>query len=238
MSVQPNRGSVQPNRRLAVYAVAAACTAVVIAPLLALAWFATGDGAETAATGTVAAWAEPASSALRPLLTFADPDAVYATYLVLMAVAFPAIPLATLASRSRRTGDRTALERWGWRLAISGYVLAAVALAVVAVLFVVSADALANIVFLAGMLPGMLLSLVGSTTLGVALLRSRFRPRAVPWLLALAVPLWVVGGFVLGHNSLGLLPLFVAWALAAKAWPDARSATAPRAAPAGSARPA
>ena len=218
---------VHPPPRLASYAFAAAGVAVLTAPLLALAWFATEDGAETAAIGTVAAWAEPARSALRPLLTFAEPDAVYATYTLVMAAAFPAIPLAALAARSQRTGTGSGPERWGWRIAVTGYALLAVALAAAALMFAVSADALANITFLAGMIPGMLLSLVGSTTLGVALLRSGFRPRAAAWLLALAVPLWVVGGFVLGHNSLGLLPLFVAWALVARRWRHTPAAAAP-----------
>lgn len=221
---------VHPNPRLSAYALAAAGVAVVTSPLLALAWFATEDGAETAATGTVAAWAEPAGAALDPLLTFAQPDAVYAAYTLVMAVVFPAVPLVARAARSQRAGIATGPERWGWRIGMTGYALLAVALAVAAVLFVASADALANVVFLAGMLPGMLLSLVGSTVLGATLLRSAFRPRLAAWLLVVAIPLWVVGGFVLGHNSLGLLPLFLAWALVARRWRREPAATAPAAA--------
>lgn len=209
---------VHPTPRLATYALTAVAIAAVTSPLLALAWFATGDGAETAATGTVAAWTGVVRPALGPLLTFAAPDVVYATYTLVMAAVVPAIPLTALAARSQRTGARTAVERWGWRIAVTGYVLLSAALAVAALLFLVSAEALANIAYLAGMLPGMLLTLVGSTTLGVALVRDGFRPRAAAWLLVLAVPLWVVGGFVLGHNSLGLLPLFLAWALIAARW--------------------
>jgi hypothetical protein len=65
-------------------------------------------------------------------------------------------------------------------------------------------------------LPGLLLSLVGSTALGVTLLRARFRPRTAAWLLVLAIPLWLVGGFVLGHNSFGVAPIVIAWAMAAR----------------------
>ena len=209
---------VRPTPRLGAYAVVAAGVAVVTSPLLALAWFATEDGAETAGAGTVVAWAEPARSALGPLLTFAEPDAVYATYTLVMAVALPAVPLAAIAARSERARTGTGPERWGWRLALTGYAVLAASLALAALLFVVSADTLANVVFLAGMVPGMLLSLIGSTVLGLALLGSGFRPRPAAWLLVLAIPLWVVGGFVLGHNSLGLLPLFVAWALVARRW--------------------
>lgn len=60
--------------------------------------------------------------------------------------------------------------------------------------------------------PGLLLSLVGSTMLGIALVRSPQRPRLTGWLLALAFPLWLAGSAVLGHNSIGLLALWVAWA--------------------------
>jgi hypothetical protein len=69
-----------------------------------------------------------------------------------------------------------------------------------------------NVVFLALLVPGMFFSTVGSTVLGIALLRTSHRPRATGWLLALAFPLLIVGSGVLGHNSLGLLPLFAAWA--------------------------
>ena len=48
--------------------------------------------------------------------------------------------------------------------------------------------------------------------LGIALLRDRYAPRLTAWLLALAFPLMLVGSDVLGHNSLGMIPLFLAWA--------------------------
>jgi hypothetical protein len=40
--------------------------------------------------------------------------------------------------------------------------------------------------------------------------RASYRPRLTPWLLVFSVPFWLVGSDVLGHNSLGLVPLFVA----------------------------
>ena len=43
-------------------------------------------------------------------------------------------------------------------------------------------------------------------------MRARYAPRLTAWLLALAFPLLLVGSIALGHNSLGLVPLFVAWA--------------------------
>jgi hypothetical protein len=62
------------------------------------------------------------------------------------------------------------------------------------------------------MLPGMLLMFVGSTVLGIGLIRTAYRPRSTSWLLALSIPLMIVASDVLGHNSLGLVPLLVAWA--------------------------
>ena len=38
------------------------------------------------------------------------------------------------------------------------------------------------------------------------------RRRFTAWLLALAFPLMLIGSDVLGHNSLGMIPLFLAWA--------------------------
>jgi len=61
-------------------------------------------------------------------------------------------------------------------------------------------DAL-NTVFLALMVPGMLISTIGSTVLGIALMRARYLPRVTAWLLALVFPLAFVGSAVLGHNK-------------------------------------
>ena len=68
-----------------------------------------------------------------------------------------------------------------------------------------------NVVFLALLVPGILLSTLGSSVLGLSLVRSQYAPRATAWLLAISFPGWIVGSFVLGHNSLGLIPLFLAW---------------------------
>ena len=64
------------------------------------------------------------------------------------------------------------------------------------------------------MVPGMLISIVGSTVLGIALLHAGYAPKLTAWLLALAIPLMFLASDGLGHNSLGMVPLFVAWAAA------------------------
>lgn len=62
---------------------------------------------------------------------------------------------------------------------------------------------------------GLQIAIVGSTMLGIALLRNGFRPRATSWLLALNIPL-PVG--VVQFTSLGsaALPIMVAFAIAGR----------------------
>lgn len=194
------------------YAVIAAGIAVLISPLLALSYFATDEGAEELESGTVSAWADPARDLVGGLLSWASPERVYATYVQAFALLFPAVFLCAWAMRARRSpAGRT--ERWGWRIALVGYGLASVGL--IAAFFVLftgstAGDAL-NVVFLTLLLPGMLVSAIGSTVLGIALLRDRYRPRITSWLLALAFPSMLVVPTVLGHNSLGMVPLIVGW---------------------------
>lgn len=215
---------VRPNHRLAVYIVAATAGAVVLAPLVAVAYFATADGAEYLEVATVAAWATPARELFGPLVTFASPDRVYATYTQILALLFPAIVLTALATRSHRPVPRKRSERVGWRITLTGYGLFGVGLLVVAIVLVAgdTSVALADAVFLGAMFPGLLLGLIGSTVLGIVFVRSGYRPCVTAWLLALAIPLWILGSFVLGHNGLGILPLFVAWAATGWQWRGAK----------------
>ena len=204
------------TRLTGLYAMFAAAASLLFAPLLALSYFATEDGAEDLEIGTVSAWADPARDLAGGLLTWASPDRVYSTYLQLLALLFPAVFLCARAVRARRPVPGGGLERWGWRIALAGYGLAAVGiLAAAAVLFGgdPTSDALET-VFLALMVPGMLITVIGSTVLGIALLRNGFMPRLTAWLLALAFPLLLVGSSVLGHNSLGMVPIFIAWGAA------------------------
>jgi hypothetical protein len=198
--------------RCGLYAAIAAVAAVILSPLLALSYFATGEGAEELQSRTVAAWADPARDLVGGMLTWASPERVYATYVQAFALLFPAVLLCALAVRAGRPrGSRT--ERVGWRIALAGYSMATAGL--LGALLVLIAGSIAgnalNIVFLALLLPGMFLSAIGSTVLGIALLRARYTPRLTPWLLTLAFPSMVVVPMLLGHNSLGMVPLIVAW---------------------------
>jgi hypothetical protein len=224
------------TRLLGLYSVISGIAVLVVSPLLALAYFATKDGAESLGTSTVSYWAEPARDTAGRLLTFASADHVYGTYLQLFALLFPAVLLCALAVKARRPAQAGGLERWGWRVALVGYGLLTIGLIVaffveVADHFMETSDSGTsplNIAFLSLLLPGIVLSSVGSTALGIALVRSSYVPRVTAWLLAFAFPLWIVGSFVLGHNSLGLVPLFVAWAFSGwRFWSAAAGAAAP-----------
>ena len=201
-------------RAITLYSVVGGICAVLLAPLLAMSYFATSEGAKELKIGTISAWAEPGRDLAGSLLTFASPDDVYSTYTLLFALLFPAVILAASATRSQRPETQTEPERWGWRLARVGYIVFGTGLGIVAVaLFWFAPDsAIVNGAFIGLILPGLMLSLIGSTVLGVALIRAGYRPRLTAWLLTVAFPLWIVGSFIIGHNSIGLVPLFIAWA--------------------------
>jgi hypothetical protein len=166
-------------RTAGIAAVAASAATVVIAPLHALARFATEDGASDLASPIVAAWARPAGEVAGGLLTFSDPDTVYTTYGKYWLIFMAAVLACALAMRARRPVPMRRAERWGWRIALAGYGLTA------AGSFVSYWTPYVDAGFVALTLPGQLLSTIGNTLLGVALLRAHARPRLTGWLLAL-----------------------------------------------------
>lgn len=200
-------------RFVGLYATIAAGVAAVVAPLLGLAYFAIPIGAEEE-TGTIAVWADPARELAGGLLTWASPDRVYASYTQVFALIVPAVLLCAWVTRARRGDAGSRLERWGWRVSLVAYGMLAVGLAAVALMLIgVSASSTTlDYAYLPLVFPGIVFGTIGSTVLGVGLLRAGYEPRATAWLLALVFPLWIVGDFVIGHNSLGLVPLFLAWA--------------------------
>jgi hypothetical protein len=201
--------------QIGLYAMVAAFVSIVFAPLMALSYLATPEGAEGLEMEIVRAWAEPARDLAGGLLTFASPGRVYSTYLQLFALLFPAVVLCALAVRSSRSRDtRRRAERWGWRIALPGYALSMFGLATIAILLI-GMDPSAGIIdtiFVATLFPGMILALIGTSVLGIGLVRAGYEPRATAWLLAFAFPLGVTGS-ILGHNSLGMVPVFIAWGL-------------------------
>jgi hypothetical protein len=225
-----------PKIRLTgLYAMIAAGGAVLVSPLLALSYFATESGAKYL-TGTVSAWAHPARDLVGGLLTWAAPERVYATYLQMLAALVPALFLCARIVRARRPTAAGQLERWGWRATLAGYGLFSVGLIAGSIVAVDESAAaeegsqayqVLDIAYLAVLVPGMAISAIGSTVLGIALLRNRYQPRTTAVLLTLAFPSMLVIPDVLGHNSLGLLPLFLAWGVTGlQLWHQGRSGDA------------
>jgi hypothetical protein len=208
------------------YAVIAAAAAVLVSPMLALSYFATDEGAEELETGTVSAWADPARDLVGGMLTWASPERVYGTYWLLFWVFFAAVFFCARAVHARRPPVAGRLERWGWRTALVGYGLGTVGAIAACVIIVEGStgDAVIDVAFVALMLPATAIDVIGSTVLGIALLRSRYEPRITAWLLALVFPSMLVVPVVLGNLSLGLLPVLVAWA--ATGWRLLRTETA------------
>jgi hypothetical protein len=195
------------------FSVVAAAAAVGVSPLLGLSYFATDEGAAELDKGTVSAWADPGRDVAGGLLTWASPERVYGTYWLLFWVLFAAVFFCARAVHARRPVGGT-LERWGWRTALFGYALGAVG-GVAACVILVSgstADAAIDVAFVALMLPATAIDVIGSTILGIALVRSRYEPRVTAWLLALVLPSMLVLPTFLGNLSLGLLIVFLAWA--------------------------
>lgn len=193
-------------RRVGLYALVAVPVWYVISSLLALAYFATDSGASELEVRSVSAWADPGRDLAGGLLTFASADTVYFTYLKLLLLASPAVLLCALLTRSRRPAQISGTERLGWRLALTGY-----SAVVVGPLVALPWDLTLGILFFALIIPGTLLSMIGSTLLGVAFLRSSYRPRLTAILLVLSIPFFMIGSAVLGHNSLGQLIVHIAW---------------------------
>jgi hypothetical protein len=211
---------------IGLYAIVAAITAVVIEPLLAVAYFDTVGGAEQLDVATVAAWAVPARDLLGGLVTWASSDVVYNTYTLILALMFPAVVATALVTRAQRPEPRKRPERIGWRIALTGYALFGTGVLLLAILLIsgTASDPIIDAGFMGLMIPGMLLSMIGSTILGIVFLRTRHQPRLTAWLLAFSLPLLIVGSAVVGHNGFGILPLMIAWAATASRWRTADAA--------------
>lgn len=136
--------------------------------------------------GQVPPWEPGLSNLFSPLFEFASPESVYATYGKLYLVVFLGFLLGLRALQAQQRGHVGRLGEWGFRLSLIGVVL----------------NLFGNIPdywfgggtwfealgFLVGTVLGFLLLVVGSTMLGIALLRTRTPTRLGAWLLALCLP--------------------------------------------------
>ena len=180
---------------------------LVLAPIHALSRFATEAGKSDLDSPVVRAWAEPAARQLRPLLSWSDAGTVYMNY---GRIWLPLLLVATVcAFVVRRERRPRGMERWGWWIALTGYV--ATTLSVFGDYFTPWMEQ--SFAFLG--IPGILTSVLGSTVLGIALLRRRFRPPATAWLLAAWLPLLYALSDVIALGA-GLLPMLWAWGIAGR----------------------
>jgi hypothetical protein len=174
--------------------------------LHALSRFATAEGAEDLALPATAAWAVPG---------WGDADLVYVTYGKIWCPLFLAFTLcAFLIYNQRRPGQ---WETWIWRVTLTGYVLAC---AGVFFDYWTQWTGNYNVLFQVGWIvtvSGLLLTMVGSTVLGITPLVRGSAPRLPALLLALSIPLaWLI----LQATSLGnaVLPVMFAFGILGRRW--------------------
>jgi hypothetical protein len=204
------------HRAIGRFAWVMAWVGLVVGQLHALSRFATTDGQEDLESPLVAAWANPASELLAPLLGWASPDLVYVTYGKVWFPVFAAFTLcAYVVYRRRQPGG---VEKWVWRFALISYTIACFG-----VFFDYwtqwtgnyNGQGIENMLFSIAWVitvPGLLLTLLASTALGFTLLANRFRPLLPAALLAAMIPLAIA---VLQVTSLGnaALPVMFAFAI-------------------------
>ena len=203
-----DRAEVQ--RRIGAAAWVMAWVGLVMGQLHALARHATADGKGDLDLRWTAFWAKPAARALKTLLDWGDPDLVYVTYGKIWLPVFAAFTLAAYVVYSRRRP--VGFEKWVWRVALTGYALATLATFLD---YWTQWTGDYNVLFDVGWivtLPGLLLTMLGSTALGTTLLVKRFRPWPVALLLALTLPLAFV---ILSVTSMGsaALPIMFAFGI-------------------------
>ena len=204
----------QAESRIGRFAWVMAWFGLVAGQLHALARHQTVDGRNDLDSWTTRVWSDPARAALKPLLDWGNPDLVYLTYGKIWLPVFVAFTLCAFVVHRRR--QPRGFERWAWRLVLFGYVWAC--LAVFGDYWLqwgpTSREPLLTITFVFG-LPALLITVVGSSVLGIALLRNGFVPRVSAWLLAVTFPcLFLIEVF----TSMGsiALPVMFAFGIAGR----------------------
>ena len=164
--------------------------AVAVPPLITSAYSLTEDGA-----GTVPPWEPALSNAFSPLFTFAAPEAVYGYLRQAVPLRLFRVSLLGLIGLRARCRDRAGrLERWGFGLAFAGVALNL--LGNVPDYWIGADTVFEDVGFLAGTALGLLALTVGSSLLGVALLRARAGSRLGAWLLVLSPAGLVLPSFI------------------------------------------
>lgn len=187
---------------------------ILNAPLLALAYFATPDGAESLAPPWVSGWAAIARPALAPLLTFDSPDVVYAVYGGVMSLVFVGFLAGLFGLHSLQATRAHRAEKIGFWIALIGATL--LLLGAVGAYWIGALD----FSFFAFLIPGLLATMLGMFTFGIGTLQAGVTSRVAAWLLILgSLPGIIVLAQLVGHNSGGLLLIDVAWIIiGSKLW--------------------
>jgi hypothetical protein len=156
-------------------------------------------------------WLAPLQPTLRPLVTFAPSKTVYNLYGRVYELVYLLFLPATVGLHYLHRGQRGRLERWGYRLLMSGLLLTFAG---------VAGDYWANgLTFMLSLL-GFLVLGAGTTLYGLVLWRSRMAPRLVDWLFLAGLPGIFIGFRLIGHIPSGpTLPFALAWlVLGASLW--------------------
>ncbi len=198
--------SEETQRRIGRFAWVMAWFGLVLGQFHAMARHQTDDGRSDLDAGLVRAWSDPARELFAPLLDWASADVVYLTYGKLWLPVFVGFTLAAFVVRRRRSPE--GIEKWAWRIALTAYVAACISVAAEYwTQWGAMNDDLLDALFLAS-LPFVLLTMLGSSFLGIVLLR-RNVPRLPAVLLALTFPLVFAISAV---TSLGSVVLPIAFA--------------------------
>lgn len=200
----------ESQRRVGRAAWVMAWVGLVLGQLHAMSRHATAEGREDLELPLTAAWSVPVSEFLSPLLEWGDPDLVYVTYGKIWLPVFVAFTLCALVVYRRRRPS--GFEKWAWRVALTGYSLACLA---VFLQYWTQWTGDYNVLFdVAWMVtvPAMLVTMLGSTVLGVTLLARRFRPVSPAVLLTAAIPL-AVGIVQVTSMGSAALPIMFAFGL-------------------------
>jgi hypothetical protein len=184
---------------------------LVVGQFHAMARHNTVDGKEDLQMWTTRVWSDPAREFFRPLLDWSNPDAVYLTYGKIWFPVFAAFTACAYVLYRRRRP--VGFEKFAWRFALVGYVWATVAVLVSYWTQWTHTTAVLDLAFLFLDIPGLLLTVIGSTVLGISLLRRGFRPRVTAWLLALTLPL-TLGIQMFTSMGSGALPVMFAFGIA------------------------
>jgi hypothetical protein len=188
---------------------------ILVGVMHSLARFATEAGQEDV-TSLTTFWADPARSVLEPLLTFADVDHVYVIYGMLWGPLFlVALGCAVVVRRRRSAVGMGGGERWAWRVYLTGFTLFTIG-GFSAYYGAWINPAMVDGAFVALVIPGVLITLIGGTWLGIVLLRRGSRPRVTAVLLALIFPLFLAVSSLMSLGS-GFIPMLIAWGFAGRA---------------------